>query len=162
MGRPKRLQNPQSFLRFCRLNLSLSAASAVLVAGPLFLLSWQFRVFAIIKPLPQFGSIAPWTILLNSMLGMALLFLAGGTDRPKWGIFRILSSFFATAAFLGAGLFLIEIVSARPIANLDQWWFQSSIGLLSAELSENGLHSCLCAALKRGISRPGTVGREET
>jgi hypothetical protein len=82
MGRPKRLQSPQSVFRFCRLDLSLSAASADVVAGALFLFSWQFQIFAIVKPLPQFGSIAPWTILLNSMLGMALLFLAGGIDRP--------------------------------------------------------------------------------
>jgi PAS domain S-box-containing protein len=114
---------------FCRLhkNSSLLAASVVLTGGAFFWFSWEFRAFAIVKPMPLFGSIVPWTILLESMLATSLFLLGWGTGRAKATAFKTVASLFAGATLLAAGVFLAEGLLSHPIANLDRWWFSSSI-----------------------------------
>src|ERR1700693_565643 len=120
---------PKSIVRFCRLQVSLLAASAVVTAAAILWFSWQFRVFAIVQPLPQFRVTTPWTILLDLMLGTGLFLLACGTDRAKANVIQTIANLFASAAFLAAGVFLAEDLSGQPIANFDRWWFQSNITL---------------------------------
>jgi signal transduction histidine kinase len=122
---------PKSIVRFCRLQVSLLAASAVVTAAAILWFSWQFRVFAIVQPLPQFRVTTPWTILLDLMLGTGLFLLACGTDRAKANVIQTIANLFASAAFLAAGVFLAEDLSGQPIANFDRWWFQSNITLLN-------------------------------
>jgi signal transduction histidine kinase/CheY-like chemotaxis protein len=119
-----------SVLRFCRLHLSLLAASAVLMAAMLLWFSWQCKIFAILKPLPDFGSSAPWTILLAFTLGVGLFALAFATGGTKASVSKSIANLFAGIAFLVAGAFLAEALSGRAIANLDRWWFQNTITLL--------------------------------
>jgi PAS domain-containing protein len=114
------------FGRFRR-NSSLLAASVVLTGAAFFWFSWKFRAFAIVKPLSQFGSIVPWTILLQSMLAMTLFLLVSDTGRAKATAFKTIANLFAGATFLAAGVFLAEGLLGHPIANLDRWWFLSSI-----------------------------------
>ena len=124
----------RSVLRFCRLHGSLLAASAVLMVAALLWFSWQYGAFVVIKPLPQFRSIAPWTILLDLMLGIGLFLLACGTGRAKASVLQAIANLFAAAVFLAGGVFLVEYLSDHPIANFDGWWFQSSITVLKDAL----------------------------
>jgi hypothetical protein len=41
--------------------------------------------------------------------------------------FKTIANLFAGATFLTAGVFLAEGLLSHPIANLDRWWFSSSI-----------------------------------
>jgi PAS domain S-box-containing protein len=122
-------QAQKSVVRFPQLfgNSSLLAASVVLTGAAFFWFSWKFRAFAIVKPLSQFGSIVPWTILLQSMLAVSLVFLAWRTTQAKATPFKIIANLFAGATFLAAGIFLAEGLLSHPIGNLDRWWFASSI-----------------------------------
>ena len=92
--------------------------------------SWQYSVFAFVKPLPVFRSTMPWTILLDIMLGIGLFLLACAIGRAKASVLNNIANLFAGAAFLAAGVFLAEYLSGRTIANFDRWWFQSSITIL--------------------------------
>jgi PAS domain S-box-containing protein len=122
-------QAEQSVMRYGRLlgNRSFLAASVVLTGAAFFWFSWKFRAFAIVKPLPQFGSIVPWTILLESMLATSLILFAWGTGQAQATVFKTVANLFAGAAFLAAGVFLAEGLLSHSIANLDRWWFPSSI-----------------------------------
>jgi hypothetical protein len=121
---------PKSAAGFRRVNHSLWTALLVLTSTTFLLFCWQYRAFVFVKPLRRFGSISPWTTLLDVMLGVALLLLACGVDRMNGIVFRTIAKLFAGAAFLGAGLFLAESLSGRTFAHLDHWWFQNSIILL--------------------------------
>jgi PAS domain S-box-containing protein len=122
-------QGQKSVGLFSRLhkNSSLLAVSVVLTGAVFFWFSWKFRAFAIVRPLPQFGSIVPWTIFLESMLAISLFLLAWGTGVAKSSVFKTIANLFAGAAFLAAGVFLAEGLSGHAFANFDRWWFSSSI-----------------------------------
>jgi signal transduction histidine kinase/CheY-like chemotaxis protein len=121
---------PNSGVRFCRLHLPLLSATAVLAGATLLWFAWQYKDFAIVKPLPQFRAMVPWAILLDLMLGIALFLLACGTSRPSASVFQAVANLFAGAVFVAAGAFLTEYITGRPIANFDQWWFQSAFTTL--------------------------------
>ena len=117
-------------MRFCRLHVSLLAGSAVVTVAAILWFSWQYSVFAFVKPLPVFRSTMPWTILLDLMLGIGLFLLACAIGRAKANVLNNIANLFAGAAFLASGVFLAEYFSGRTIANFDRWWFQSSITIL--------------------------------
>jgi signal transduction histidine kinase/ActR/RegA family two-component response regulator len=121
---------PKTGPGFRSANHSRRTALLVLTSTTFFLFCWQYHAFAFVKPLPQFGSISPWTTLLDMMLGVALLLLACGVDRRKVIVYRTIANLFASVAFLGAGIFLTEFFSGRAFAHLDHWWFENSITLL--------------------------------
>ena len=124
-------EKPQKyFMRFCRLHVSLLAGSAVVTMAAILWFSWQYSVFAFVKPLPVFRSTMPWTILLDMMLGIGLFLLACAIGRAKASVLYTIANLFAGAAFLAAGVFLAEYLSGRTIANFDRWWFQSIITIL--------------------------------
>ena len=118
-----------TILRFCRFHGSLCAALLVVATTILLWFSWQNRLFVIVKPLPRFRGIVPWTILLDGILGVGLFLLAWGTDGTKAGIFQFLAKLCAGAAFLCAGFFLAESLSGHPFGNIDGWLFQYNITL---------------------------------
>jgi signal transduction histidine kinase/CheY-like chemotaxis protein len=116
-------------LRFCRCHGSLLAAILVLAATVLLWCSWQYGVFLMVRPLPRFRGIVPWTILLDGVLGIGLFLLAGQTGRAKESLFLALAKLSAGAAFLCAGVFLAESLSGHPFGNIDQWLLQNNIAL---------------------------------
>jgi hypothetical protein len=59
--------------------LPLLAASSVLVAGTLLWLSWRHELTTVVKSLPEFGDISPWTMLLDVTLGIRLFLIASET-----------------------------------------------------------------------------------
>jgi signal transduction histidine kinase/ActR/RegA family two-component response regulator len=125
---PGKTQN--SVLSSCRSPASLLAASLVLASALLLWLSWQYRVFTIVKPLPRFRGIVPWTILMDGVLGIGLFLAAWGAGRQKAGISLSITKLCAGAALLCAGFFLVESVSRHPFGNIDRWLFQTNIALL--------------------------------
>jgi signal transduction histidine kinase/CheY-like chemotaxis protein len=138
-GKPR-----NTFLEFCRFHLPLLAASAVLTGATLLWLCWARGAFRLIIPLAQFGGILPWTILLNSMLGIALFLVAWKSGQTKTGHFKTIANLFAGAAFLGAGAFLSEWVCGYSIGNLDRWWFGNSITQLKDVLPVRPTpHACI-------------------
>jgi signal transduction histidine kinase/CheY-like chemotaxis protein len=118
---------PGSRVQFSRLHLPLLTASIMLTAATILWFSWQYKAFAFVKPLPQFRSIAPWTILLDLMLGIALFLLGYGIGRAKESIFKIIANLFAVAVLVGAVAFITEYVLGYRLADIDQWWFQNSV-----------------------------------
>jgi hypothetical protein len=70
-------------MRFFQLHVSLLAASAIVTVASVLWFSWQYSAFAFVKPLPQFRSTMPWTILLDLMLGIGLFLLACAVGRAK-------------------------------------------------------------------------------
>jgi signal transduction histidine kinase/DNA-binding response OmpR family regulator len=117
-------------MRFFRLHVSLLAASVIVTVAAILWFSWQYSAFAFVKPLPQFRSTMPWTILLDLMLGIGLFLLACAIGRAKARFFYIIANLLAGAAFLAAGVFLAEYLSGHPITNIDRWWFPNSITVL--------------------------------
>ena len=73
----------------------------------------------------------PWTILLHFTLGMGLFLTAWGGGRVKASICQIVAKLCAGLALLGAGVLLTEFLSGRAFGNMDRWWFQRNMGLLS-------------------------------
>jgi signal transduction histidine kinase/CheY-like chemotaxis protein len=130
---PAKEKSQESLTGFCRPRVALLAASAVLTAVTLLWLSGQYETFAI--PLPGFASAAPWTILLDFMLGIGLFLLASGTGPEKASVFQTIANLIAGAVFLAAGVFLAEALTGRSIANLDRWWFLNSISPLKEAVS---------------------------
>jgi signal transduction histidine kinase/DNA-binding response OmpR family regulator len=121
-------------MRFCQLHCSLLAASTVVALATFLWLSWSFGAFVFIKPFAQFRSIAPWTIVLDWLLGIAVLLLAFGTDQPKVSIFKSIANLFAGAALLGSALILSEYLFGQPIPHFDGWWFPDTITRLNDAL----------------------------
>jgi signal transduction histidine kinase/CheY-like chemotaxis protein len=119
-----------SIVRFCRLHASLLAASVVVTAAALLWFSWEYSAFAVVKPLPRFRAMVPWTILLDLMLGIALSLMAYGTCRRQANVFRTIAKLLAGAVFFGAGVFLAEYLSGHAFGNLDYWWFQANIAVV--------------------------------
>jgi hypothetical protein len=117
-------------VRFCRLHGSLLAASVVVTAAALLWFSWEYSAFAVVKPLPRFRAMVPWTILLDLMLGIALSLMAYGTGRLQANVFRTIAKLLAGAVFFGAGVFLAEYLSGHTFGNLDHWWFQTNIAVV--------------------------------
>jgi signal transduction histidine kinase/DNA-binding NarL/FixJ family response regulator len=126
-------QKPRnSVIRFCQLHLSLLAAPAVLMVATLLFFSWQCKAFGILKPVPYFGSSAPWTILLAFTLGSGLFLSASTTDGTKSSVLKTVANLLSVIAFMAAGVFFFEALSGHAIANLDRWWFQNTLMLLKA------------------------------
>jgi signal transduction histidine kinase/AmiR/NasT family two-component response regulator len=120
-------QNRSSVIRFCRLHASLVAASFVLTAAILLWISWQYEVFALVKPLGHFRGVVPWTILNDLFLGVSLLLLALVPGRPKKNRLQIIAKLCAGTAFLGAGVFLAEFLSGQSFGHIDLLWFSSAL-----------------------------------
>src|SRR5260370_987390 len=73
-------------------------------------------------------------LFLDLMLGIALFVLACGTNRPSASVFQAVANLFAGAVFVAAVAFLTEYITGHPIANFDQWWFQSAFTTLKDAL----------------------------
>jgi signal transduction histidine kinase/CheY-like chemotaxis protein len=125
----KKAQN--SVVRYLRLHVSLFTALIVLVVAAFLWFSWQSRAFVFIKPLKHFRGIVPWTILLDSTLGIGLFLLAWRANPAKARLFQGLAKLCGVLAFLGAGVFLAEFLCGHSFGNLDQWWFRGNMVLLN-------------------------------
>jgi signal transduction histidine kinase/CheY-like chemotaxis protein len=124
----KKAQN--SVFRYLRLHVSLFTASFVLAVAALLWHSWQSRAFFLIRPLPHFRGIVPWTILLDFTLGMGLFLLAWRANLAKARLFHSTAKLCGVLALLGAGAFLTEFLCGHSFGNLDQWWFRGNMALL--------------------------------
>lgn len=83
---------------------------------------WSLGIEPLIKVVPQWPAMTPWTALLLGFLAVGVLAQSG---RPSPVLVGIGRGFAATAGGLAAAI-LLEYLSATSFG-LDQWWFGESV-----------------------------------